>query len=423
VTTPPGSSTTGGNNHAGPDRPTPSHNYTIKGYEEGNGGYQKHPSKPGWTRGYRSIDGKRVYASWQATPVLAAAALKGLKPTASVKTVGAAIELILKYRVPKSSTAGNYVQSRDAYLKELLPVKASKLTNEAVSLHYKMLADRGLSKSTIHQAHAVLVGGLSWAHDNSWVGQNVARSIKLPPAPRAKIDAMSDVDRALMIAAMSGHRFEARFRLAIQWGLRPGEATGLRWRDVSFANERIKIVGQVQRSKIKVDGTNLGTIYVGSAKSETSTRSFRPGSTIMGLLAIWKAEQTAEHSAHILTAHQVRQRADQASRLKRAAKLGLLDDPNNYTVLPDDLVFTQPNTDPILPRLDATMWAGLCLAAGVEFKRLYSARHTTASFMLRNGATPLQVSQLLGHRDSAFTERTYADSLDVITDDLHLRFG
>jgi hypothetical protein len=36
--TPPGSWTTGGKNHAGPDRPTPSHNYTIKGYEESNGG-------------------------------------------------------------------------------------------------------------------------------------------------------------------------------------------------------------------------------------------------------------------------------------------------------------------------------------------------------------------------------------------------
>ncbi|WP_206750440.1 hypothetical protein, partial [Cryobacterium sp. TMT4-31] len=26
-----------GKNHAGPDRPTPSHNYRIKGYEESNG--------------------------------------------------------------------------------------------------------------------------------------------------------------------------------------------------------------------------------------------------------------------------------------------------------------------------------------------------------------------------------------------------
>ncbi|WP_199186719.1 hypothetical protein [Cryobacterium sp. M96] len=35
----PGSSTTGGNNHAVPDRPAPSNEYAIKGYKESNGGF------------------------------------------------------------------------------------------------------------------------------------------------------------------------------------------------------------------------------------------------------------------------------------------------------------------------------------------------------------------------------------------------
>ncbi len=37
MTTPPGSSTTGGNNHAGPDGPTSSDTHTIRRYKQGNG--------------------------------------------------------------------------------------------------------------------------------------------------------------------------------------------------------------------------------------------------------------------------------------------------------------------------------------------------------------------------------------------------
>ena len=77
----------------------------------------------------------------------------------------------------------------------------------------------------------------------------------------------------------------------------------------------------------------------------------------------------------------------------------------------DDLVFSTPTGLPIGDRnFNRRAWKTVLAEVGVPYRRAYTTRKTTASHMLANGATPEEVSQILGHD----LEILYKDYADVI---------
>lgn len=78
---------------------------------------------------------------------------------------------------------------------------------------------------------------------------------------------------------------------------------------------------------------------------------------------------------------------------------------------PVPLVFTLRDGSPLRPRHDAPLWAHLLTAAGLPHTRPYTARHTAASLMIDRTGDVATVSEKLGHRDAAFTYRTYVHGL------------
>ena len=399
---------------------------------KGDGGFSNHPSGDGRVRGYKNIDGKRIYTKWCVNKQVAAAALKSLTalPSAlassqdalSKRTVGDAVDSFLRYGTHAPRTLVGYQQSSRLYLAELLDMECSEMLPAVIAEHMRALRLRGLGQSTMRQARAVLSGGLKWAVANGWVAQNYASAVSVPDAKAVQVDAVSDEELDALVLSMKGHRYEARFLLAVRLGLRPAEARGLRWRDVDFETGRIFVRGQLQRVDLDVDGTRLGTIYKTSPKSRAGFRNFLAGQYVMGLLAEWQVLQEKERAAHVLTAHQLKQRSDQTARIQRAKDIGLIKQPEMVEPLPDDLVFTQPNTDPLLERLDITLWKQLCDKAFAGKPRLYAARHTAIHVLLMRTGDLLAVSAMAGHIDGNFTRRTYGGPLDKLTDRLHLEF-
>jgi integrase len=396
---------------------------------KGTGGFSQHPSGDGRWRAYKTFGGKRVYTKWHRTKQLAARAQEAL--TAPVRasetvvvahTVGTAIDSFLKYGSHEVRTLDGYRQSARLYLDGLLGIECRELLPQVIAEHFRELHSRGLSQSTMRQAKAVLSGGMKWAVSNGWTLQNYATAVTLPNAKRMQIDPVTEEELAALICEVRGHRYEARYLLAIRIGLRPGEARGLRWRDIDFVGERIYIRGQLQRVDVDVDGTLLGTIYKTSPKSKAGVRNFNPGSYIMKLLHEWREMQRTERASHSLTPHQLTMRAEQAKRIQRAKDLGVINRRESVEPLPDDLVFTQPNSDPLLERLDSTLWKRLCEKAFAGHPRLYAARHTAIHTLILATGDVLAVSVLAGHDDGDFTRRAYGGSLDQLTDTLHLQF-
>lgn len=383
---------------------------------KGEGGFQKRAD--GWVRGYKTFSGRRVWTRWYRNRTLASEAMKQLRAPIEEKTVLAAIDGFLSVSNLAASTRGGYEQSANHYLAPLHSLNCHTLTFKRVSDHYRSMRDAGLSLSTIRQAHAVLKGSLAYALNNDWVDQNVAAAVRLPQARRAKIEGLDERAREAVLAALRDHPYEARFRLGIIWGLRPGEATGLTWQHVNFSDGTIRIAGQLQRSKVDVEGVRLGTIYRRAVKSDAGARTIWPDAQTLQILYKVKIDQRELLGGRELTPAQSVQRRSQADRLARAKELNLLGDATLYEVPPADLVFTLANGDPLLPRYDADMWKALLEAAGVAHVRLYAGRHTAANHLLARGAPLSAVSALMGHSSQAFTQRVYGGSLDVLSDGL-----
>lgn len=62
---------------------------------------------------------------------------------------------------------------------------------------------------------------------------------------------------------------------------------------------------------------------------------------------------------------------------------------------------------PYHPDTLSDFWRELCGRAGVHKIRLHDARHSCASIMHAQGVPIAAISAWLGHRDTAFTMRTY----------------
>jgi integrase len=77
----------------------------------------------------------------------------------------------------------------------------------------------------------------------------------------------------------------------------------------------------------------------------------------------------------------------------------------------NDLVFCQPDGNPIDPRRDWAEWKALLAAAGVRDARVHDARHTAGTLLIEQGVHPRVVMEILGHSDLRLTQRyTHASS-------------
>lgn len=74
----------------------------------------------------------------------------------------------------------------------------------------------------------------------------------------------------------------------------------------------------------------------------------------------------------------------------------------------DELVFCQPDGNPLLPDSITHAWHNLAHRCGLDGIRLHDARHTHASLMLKQGIHPKIVQERLGHANIQITLDTYS---------------
>lgn len=88
----------------------------------------------------------------------------------------------------------------------------------------------------------------------------------------------------------------------------------------------------------------------------------------------------------------------------------------------NDLVFCQPDGQPIDPKADWNDWKDLLVTAGVRDARVHYAKHTAGALLVEMGVHIRVVQEILGHSDIRITQRyTHAGSL--LTRDAAERMG
>jgi integrase len=164
------------------------------------------------------------------------------------------------------------------------------------------------------------------------------------PAPPPPPDVLGPVLRVLVLAAA-------------MTGLRQSELLGLRWRDVDWAAQRIRVRNTFVRGEHSTDG-----------KSDLSTRRSVPmADRLAGELDRW-SKRTAYGTD-------------------------------------DDLVFSHPEKGTPLDRTKVTRrFKAACRAAGVREVRFHDLRHTFATRLAASGQPLRAIQEFLGHADSKTTQ-------------------
>ena len=237
-----------------------------------------------------------------------------------------------------------------------------------------------LAEVTIVGLHAVVCGILTSAMEQGYITHNPAwRAYK--PQGMAKEKAIADEETVQKIlSALEGEsiKYEVYFKIIIATGIRRGECCGLKWSDIDFTDNAIRI----QRNAVKVQGEE---VFVKPPKTMSGNRYVYFSDSLGSLLKDYK-QFCKEH----LQVYESRDLTD------------------------DTYLFRQTGTDlPMLPDTFSGRFRKILKQNGLPTSlTVHSLRHTTASLLIANGTDVATVASLLGHAQVSTTLDIYTHAFD-----------
>jgi integrase len=123
----------------------------------------------------------------------------------------------------------------------------TKLTPEHVQAMLNRLSGTGLAPRTIRNVRAVLRDALNQAVKRRRIPYNVATLVEIPRAEKPAITPLTPEQARALLQAVHGDRLEALYRVALSLGLRRGEVLALRWEDIDFDQQELKVTGSIRR--------------------------------------------------------------------------------------------------------------------------------------------------------------------------------
>jgi integrase len=259
-------------------------------------------------------------------------------------------------------------------------VRLAKLTPAAILRCYaELLAEPGmkgrpLSARSVRSAHTVLHNALHHAVKWELIPRNPTDAVSAPRPARREMKTLSAEQARTLFAASSDNQFHALWLLFATTGLRMGEATALRWRDMDLERGAAKIQRALQRHR------GVGLVFV-EPKTELSRRTVYLPPITVSALAVHQLRQAAERTQ----AHEHRARwAD------------------------EDLVFCTTVGTPLDPARVREAFHQALERAGLPDLRPHDLRHTAATLLLELGVNPKIVQDLLGHSTITLTLNTYS---------------
>jgi integrase len=247
-------------------------------------------------------------------------------------------------------------------------IKLSKLTTGNLQRLYndKLKAGRaddkegGLSVRTVRYIHQVLHGMLDQALKEGMIGRNVSEAVELPKEERRKIQVMDTAGVGKFLSIARSSRFYMAFLLTLGTGMRRGEVLGLKWENIDFKTNTIRIEQQVISTK---DGVKL----VPWTKTKTSKRIIDVPEQIMRQLQAIPVRQIGG--------------------LVFTNEIGGMMNPNNFV----------------------RDYKNLLKKAGLNTYSFHSLRHTFATLQIENGTSINAVQETLGHAKASTTSDIYTD--------------
>lgn len=268
------------------------------------------------------------------------------------------------------TTYRRYQQLANFHILPLLgETRLVKLTRHEVNYLIDQMTEAGQSLRSAQQARALLSACLNAAIEEDLIGANPVGASRKVRIPRFEIEPLTAQEVAQLIDAATSPTLKLRLELALYYGLRQGEALGLRWKKIDFEKSEMTITQQVQ--------TSNGERTLVDLKTTSSYRTLPLAESTLDLLRIQKAHVAA---------------------MRLAAG-------NRWTDM--GLVFPSQTGKPLASRWDYEQWHKALEAAGIDKRRLHDARHTCATLLLEQGVDIEVIRYWLGHSSVQLTSNTY----------------
>jgi len=235
--------------------------------------------------------------------------------------------------------------------------------------------NKGLSERTILHYHRLIHTVLETAVQWQYIAANPASRVKPPKVPKRQMPAYDEVQVAAMLSALTNEPFQYQVIvwLALATGMRQGEIMGLEWKHIDFSSNIIR----VEQAAQYVPGK--GT-FLKAPKNETSHRVIAVPTTVMQMIKEHKKQQAEQR---LLLGN----KWDKSER-----------------------VFTQVFGKPMYPQTMSTWFPKFLKRHQLPHMNFHGLRHTCASLLIAEGATPVDLSKRLGHSTSSTTLNIYSHS-------------
>jgi integrase len=228
----------------------------------------------------------------------------------------------------------------------------------------------GVSARTVGHAHRVLSKALAEAAKHEIVARNVC-SLQAPPRVNAvERPILNEQQVAEFETRLRGHAMEAITLVGLYTGIRRGEICGLRWRNVDFENEVVRIRESLEQTK--------AGLRFKLPKSRAGVRDIKLPAIVVDTL------------------HAHRKRL-----LEQRLQLG------QGKLSGDDFVFPALDGGPQAPETFGSRWGKLARSLGFKIS-FHILRHTHASMLISHGIDVVTISKRLGHVSPSITLNVYA---------------
>lgn len=326
--------------------------------------------------------------------------------------------------------------------------RIDQLQPEHLDALYARMYAAGKAPSHVLKVHRIISRTLKIAQRREMIARNVATLVDSPSVAEVEIEPLSEHETHAVLAAAQQRPNAARWSVGLALGLRQGEALGLRWKYVDLQAKEVRVWWQLQRTTWRhgcddphACGERLHKKpcekdckrHRHSAKcvpdcSKPSHRGCpkpcapdcteharvcpkRVGGGLVFREPKGKSKRTIPLPPELVPVLEEHKKAQRRERFATGSAWNDL-----------DLVFSQPDGNPIDPRDDWADWKAVLKLAEVRDVRVHDGRHTSATLLVEYGVDVRVVMAVLGHSDLRVTMR-YAHASNPLLKDAAARMG
>lgn len=260
----------------------------------------------------------------------------------------------------RATTYDLYESNVRLYLKpELGHLSLSRLSVSLLQAFLNRQMAAGNSVRKVQTLREIISSALTRAMREEHITRNVARLVEVKGRQREPIEPWSPDEVRRFLETARSHKWYPAFLFIALYGLRRGEAIGLRWSDVDFDTGQLHIRQQVFRAG--------GKIHQGPLKTQAGRRDL----PLVPVIA--RTLQAYEHGGEF--SH--------------------------------GLIFITTTGHPIEPQNFTRAFQTICQRSGLRRIKLHHLRHSAATILKDLGIPARDVQLILGHSTIAITQQIY----------------